>query len=156
MEDRQFTVENEPDGASPAPEAPWLRGKPTYPTPVDGEALDRAVAAAMNDADAGRTTRRQRPSERAVVDAIEATERAVADAMNSVDQVRTDRIKRQKERNVTLSAGLLGLFTGQRTEDPRIIRRAKARDAFYRRALAFVLVAMVCATALGVTWMLTR
>lgn len=87
----------------------------------DGEALDRVVAEAMNDAAAGRATRRSRPSH-----------------------------------DVTPPSGLMGLFTGQRTEDPRVVRRAKARDAFYRRATALLLTAMICWTALGVTWMLTH
>jgi len=87
-----------------------------------GEALDRAVAEAMNDAAAGRATRRSRPP-----------------------------------RDVTLPpASTTELFTGQRTEDPQVVRRAKARDAFYRRATALLIVAMICATALGVTWMLTN
>jgi len=87
----------------------------------DGEALDRVVAEAMNDAAAGRATRRSRPSH-----------------------------------DVTPPSGLMGLFTGQRTEDPRVIRRAKAREAFYQRLMALLVVAMVCATIVVVTWLIVR
>lgn len=96
-----------------------MEGKPKYP---DGEALDRAVAEAMNDAAAGRATRRSRPP-----------------------------------RDVTLPpASITELFTGQRSEDPRVIRRAKARDTFYRRFTALLLVAMICATILASVWMIFR
>lgn len=89
----------------------------------------------------------------------ERLDRAVAEAMNSVAGVRADRLERERQRREAPAAatgGLIAAFTGWTPEHPQTIRRAKARDAFYRRATALLIVAMICATALGVTWMLTR
>lgn len=52
--------------------------------------------------------------------------------------------------------GLIEAFTGQRVEDPRVVRRAKAREAFYSRLFSLIVLALVCGTVLAVVWMIVR
>jgi len=126
-----------------------LEGKPEYQSEtLEGVAADRFIRDQRRKAGLLGTSGGEPLTEQRIHELAEEAERGY--------DVKDLKQQMGRKPDVTPPSGLIGLFTGQRTEDPRVVRRAKARDAFYRRATAILLVAMICATVLGVTWMLTR
>lgn len=53
---------------------------------------------------------------------------------------------------VGFSPALMGITP----EQPKTVRRAKAREAFYERLYALIGLAMICGTILAIVWMITQ